>query len=363
MPSQVLTKRRVKRRQQRLRLVSKNAKRKVRSVRKHRKTAKKVMRGGGLFDKPVPIKSEIYLEGQQNTPCITITTTKNENILRSNFNFTIEIVVNTELVKGDVRKLLEKIFTSGGDSITRAANSKYPPRLDFLYGLADSPERDGAIDWAEADTRTKKGSLTDADKRKIAEHLNSNPNCVIKIKTEKLKSGNLKLIVEKYSRVYPNKVGTTKIKTGKQYCNSWGNEFDDYACVDWRDVMEDAPLYVPILKFTDPNPKPEGITFIYWVDANNPDVGYKAGVRTRVPNNENTLTIDTTDIENFIQNLNKPKLLKTDGTLVDAPVLTSPSSDTSTVDVAEAPVDVVTPTNEHQRPVTDLTATPLTDNV
>jgi hypothetical protein len=46
MPSQVLTKRRVKRRQQRLRVVSKNAKRKVRSVRKHRKTAKKVMKGG-----------------------------------------------------------------------------------------------------------------------------------------------------------------------------------------------------------------------------------------------------------------------------------------------------------------------------
>lgn len=44
--SQVLTKRRVKRRQQRQRIVSKNAKRNVRSVRKHRKTAKKVMRGG-----------------------------------------------------------------------------------------------------------------------------------------------------------------------------------------------------------------------------------------------------------------------------------------------------------------------------
>ena len=51
MPSQVVTTRRVKRRQQRLRLVSKNAKRKVRSVRKHRKTAKKVMRGG-VFDNP-----------------------------------------------------------------------------------------------------------------------------------------------------------------------------------------------------------------------------------------------------------------------------------------------------------------------
>jgi hypothetical protein len=314
MPSQVLTKRRVKRRQQRLRLVSKNAKRKVRSVRKHRKTAKKVMRGGA------PIQSKIYLEGQQNTPCITITTTKNENILRSNFNFTIEIVVNTELVKGDVRKLLEKIFTSGGDSITRAANSKYPPRLDFLYGLADSPERLGAIKWTEEDTLKKKGSLTEDDKRKIAEHLNSDPNCVIKIKTEKLKSGNLKLIVEKYSRVYPNKVGTTKIKTGKQYCNRWGDEFDDYVCVDWRDVIEDAPLYVPILKFTDPNEFP-GITFIYWVDENNPDKGQIAGVRTRVPDNECTFTSKTTtDIETFIKNLNKPKILKTDGTLVDAPV-------------------------------------------
>jgi hypothetical protein len=76
MPAQVLTKRRVKRRQQRQRFVSKNAKRKVRSVRKHRKTAKKVMRGG-VFDKPVPIQSEIYLDGQQNNPCITLTTSKN----------------------------------------------------------------------------------------------------------------------------------------------------------------------------------------------------------------------------------------------------------------------------------------------
>jgi hypothetical protein len=53
MPSlQVLTKRRVKRRQQRF--VSKNAKRKVRSVRKHRKTAKKVMRGGGTMYETKP---------------------------------------------------------------------------------------------------------------------------------------------------------------------------------------------------------------------------------------------------------------------------------------------------------------------
>jgi hypothetical protein len=49
MPSRVVTKRRVKRRQQRL--VSKNVKRKartVRTLRKHRKSVKKVMRGGDL---------------------------------------------------------------------------------------------------------------------------------------------------------------------------------------------------------------------------------------------------------------------------------------------------------------------------
>lgn len=47
MPSRVVTKRRVKRRQQRL--VSKNVKRKartVRTLRKHRNSVKKVMRGG-----------------------------------------------------------------------------------------------------------------------------------------------------------------------------------------------------------------------------------------------------------------------------------------------------------------------------
>lgn len=50
MPSRVVTKRRIKRRQQRL--ISKNAKRNARSVRKYRKTARKVMRGGlfGMFE-------------------------------------------------------------------------------------------------------------------------------------------------------------------------------------------------------------------------------------------------------------------------------------------------------------------------
>ena len=65
MPSQVLTKRRVKRRQQRQRIVSKNAKRNVRSVRKHRKTAKMVMRGGeGVRSLVCVLHDEIPLRGR-----------------------------------------------------------------------------------------------------------------------------------------------------------------------------------------------------------------------------------------------------------------------------------------------------------
>ena len=118
------------------------------------------------------------------------------------------------------------------------------------------------------------------------------------------------------------------------------DDYGDGRCIKWMDVTVKEPLYVPILKFTDPNPKPEGITFIYWEDAKDPNGNTRPkGVRKWVLDNECTFTSKTTtDIETFIQNLNKPKILKTDGTLVDAPVPTSPSSDTSTVDVAASPV-------------------------
>ena len=276
----------------------------------------------------MPIQSEIYLEGQQNNPCITLTTTKN----RLGSNFTIEIVVNTELFEGDVRKLLEKIFTSGGGHINyESKNPELLPRLRFLYGLADSPERVGAIKWTEADTLAKKGSLTDADTIKIADNLNTNNKCFIKIETETLKSGNLKFIVKRYSRIYPKEEGKVKIHVRSE-CDI---DYDYGGCNYYVPIYEDVPLYVPILKY-DEDAKPlTGITFIHWEEGSK----YSRGVYNRIPNNENTFTIDTTDIEKFIQNLNKPKILKTDGTLVDAPVPTSPSSDTSTVDVAAAPVD------------------------
>ena len=292
------------------------------------------MRGGAP-----PIKSEIYLEGQPNNPCITLTTSK--NIIGP--NFTIKIVVNTELLDGDGRKLLEQIFTSGGGSINYESTSAppTPPRLTFLYGLADRPERLGAIKWTEADTLDKKRKLEDADKTKIAKAINADNKCSIEIETETLKSGNLKFIVKQYSRIYPKEEGKARIFLGKE-CVDYDWEYAK--CETEEDIYENVPLYVPILKYDNANPL-EGITFINWEDTKGPDgLPMSKGVRRREPNNKYTFTIETdTDIKTFIQNLNKNKILKTDGTLVDAPAPTSPSSDTSTVDVAAAPVDVAAP--------------------
>lgn len=147
MPSQVLTKRRVKRRQQRLRLVSKNAKRKVRSVRKHRKTAKKVMRGGA------PIQSKIYLEGEQNNPCITL------NISKDTFGNTHTLVIEIDLdvYPYDVKNLLIKLFKSvkpftldiKETIIDKISKQVTPNYRSFLIGLADIPERKGCLPTAK----------------------------------------------------------------------------------------------------------------------------------------------------------------------------------------------------------------------
>ena len=110
MPSQVLTKRRVKRRQQRLRLVSKNAKRKVRSVRKLRKTAKKVMRGG-------------FLIGGHNVTVKLSSTTGNTNneefsivarspLMNSSKNLTIIIEIDLKKYTGSVLLLLNSLLTN-----------------------------------------------------------------------------------------------------------------------------------------------------------------------------------------------------------------------------------------------------------
>ena len=110
MPSQVVTKRRVKRRQQRQRIVSKNAKRNVRSVRKHRKTAKKVMRGGMLF-------------GGHNVTVKLSSTTGNTNneefsivarspLMYSSKNLTIIIEIDLKKYTGSVLLLLNSLLTN-----------------------------------------------------------------------------------------------------------------------------------------------------------------------------------------------------------------------------------------------------------
>ena len=134
MPSRVVTKRRVKRRQQRL--VSKNVKRKartVRTLRKHRKSVKKVMRGGGkpinvnvkllptsgntkeqiIVDKAFSISCETPFFSFNKKLIITITIDLNrytDNILRL-LNSLLSIILSTrvELDPPDGTSVLENV--------------------------------------------------------------------------------------------------------------------------------------------------------------------------------------------------------------------------------------------------------------
>jgi hypothetical protein len=93
MPLRVATKRRVKRRQQRL--VSKNAKRNARSVHKLRKTAKKVMRGGlfGRFEwkKDFDVLDYVSQRGRIRNNVFTLSVTKN---ILSGYDITLIFDIN-----------------------------------------------------------------------------------------------------------------------------------------------------------------------------------------------------------------------------------------------------------------------------
>ena len=109
MPSsQVLTKRRVKRRQQRQqqRFVSKNAKRKVRSVRKHRKTAKKVMRGGGDSVSIYGFCDKIPLGRRDNIKIPICIVVRQHNIYKD----TIYVFFNKNITNEEVMLILKLLL-------------------------------------------------------------------------------------------------------------------------------------------------------------------------------------------------------------------------------------------------------------
>lgn len=344
MPSQVLTKRRVKRRQQRLRLVSKNAKRKVRSVRKHRKTAKKVMRGGA------DIKSDIFLEGKSDTPVIKL------NISKNMFgpNYTIKIEIDLDLYKDDVRDLLKNLFDvegKGGIEYAGDKNEKEMRRVMFLLGLADIPEREGAKKWAIDTAMNVDNTLipreykhTQVVKDKITKQdTSTNKKCFMKITTDNLKWG-LKFTVKNYSRISPEECSSYTRK--KREC--YGEIYYGTCMGNMDTVNKTVPVFYP--KLIPEATSEGGIDLINWGWYNrNPQFPFGVWKKSI---NENTFTFETKlDIKAFIEEFKKPKILKTDGTLVVAPAPTSPSSDTSsTVDVAAPAVNVA--------PAVDVAAAP-----
>ncbi len=211
MPSQVLTKRRMKRRQQRHRLVSKNAKRKVRSsVRKHRKTAKKVMRGGG------PIWSQSFSVVDKSPGKDLI---KRENVFKlsvskplfGNKKFNIQLVFDLnkypnvkenesnmdESINRIIVKLLEHIFGSKiytGQLYGDNQNVDFPSKMKAIK----ADERNSTGDMSVEKLITKEGTV--------------GKPCTINMSIRKEKNDNTSLFLDDYTEIFVETIFDHRLK-------------------------------------------------------------------------------------------------------------------------------------------------------
>ena len=290
MPSRVVTKRRVKRRQQRL--VSKNVKRKgrtVRTLRKHRKSVKKVMRGG-----EPPIIHEIFLANNNVSPVITLTISLPKGIFSSTYTFNIEI--NLDLYKGDVRKLLKILFESGGGLVDFDPNDE-KIRSRFLLGLADIPEQDGTIDWAviQADEKGVIQSMIDDIKNKANQAKSG--RCFIEMEANK---GSF--TVKKYSQISYN---TTDVVFNRHCTN---NDRNEGYCAPTGMVRIRETLYYPVLNPEGKNNFWGRFDFINWSSKTNP-VAYSDVKNKCTFSVKNT----TKDMSSFVEKLKIYTILNLDG--------------------------------------------------
>ena len=290
MPSRVVTKRRVKRRQQRL--VSKNVKRKgrtVRTLRKHRKSVKKVMRGG-----EPPIIHEIFLADKPSTPVIKLTISLPKGIFSSKYTFNIEI--NLDLYKGDVRKLLKILFESGGGLVDFDPNDE-KIRSRFLLGLADIPEQDGTIDWAviQADEKGVIQSMIDDIKNKANQAKSG--RCFIEMEANK---GSF--TVKKYSQISYN---TTDVVFNRHCTN---NDRNEGYCAPTGMVRIRETLYYPVLNPEGKNNFWGRFDFINWSSKTNP-VAYSDVKNKCTFSVKNT----TKDMSSFVEKLKIYTILNLDG--------------------------------------------------
>ena len=303
MPSRVVTKRRVKRRQQRL--VSKNVKRKgrtVRTLRKHRKSVKKVMRGG-----EPPIIHEIFLADTPSTPVIKLTISK--KLLFSGKTFDIEI--NLDLYKGDVRTILKTLFLSNGgtldyeldDKIIKKQNRQQSVRERGLVGLADKSEQEGTINW----TTTQDVARVSSGKKAlnaVIELANKviTDKCFIKIETSTSKEGT-KFKVINYSRIFPNKYRYDYI--------IWDNcvDTDGDDCVGGNKKITEELIY-PVLEHNGKaQPLFPRISFILWSrPTKEENLAYY-----NINNEREFINESITDIERFVKKLKRCTILNLDG--------------------------------------------------
>jgi hypothetical protein len=134
MPSRVVTKLRVKRRQQRL--VSKNVKRKartVRTLRKHRKSARKVMRGGLLN---ATVKS-VNIKVEQDVVSEAFTLSFRKSFTNRTNTVVLELVVDINKYEGSVSLLLNALLSElSGTEYELNLGSKLFDHITRKHGIS-----------------------------------------------------------------------------------------------------------------------------------------------------------------------------------------------------------------------------------
>lgn len=260
-------KRRVKRRSERKSRHNKKANLVRSRKQRGRNTARKVMRGGEHETIQISIHGQ-YGKLQENAVTLKLSDklmSKNKKLLMS---------VDLNKFKGDVRNLLNKLFTI--DGFNRDTTHS---RTNFLVGLADEPAREGVTQWANEyvnrycndnnpninfNDRNNDKVRTEMD-RLIDETLLPTKTCDIEIELFE-NNGDITFTVQNYHRM--------KIRNIQRDCNQYTKIEEKYnhGIVDENGnsrvtriphitTYKNQYLFYPKLEFASANPDIGGIDY------------------------------------------------------------------------------------------------------
>lgn len=260
-------KRRIKRRSERKSRHNKKANLLRSRKQRGRNTVRKVMKGGETQIFQISIHDK---DGNQQTNAVTLTFS--DKLFKKTKTLLMSVDLNK--FKGDVRKLLNKLFTI--DGFNRYTTHS---RTAFLVGLADEPAREGVTKWAKkyfnsyCNDNDPNINFLDRNNQKVRaemealiyETLLPTKKCDIEIELFE-NNGDITFTVQKYHRM---KIGNTQ-----KDCNNYTrikNEYN-YSILDengnprvtripYITTYENLDLFYPRLEFASANPSLGGIDY------------------------------------------------------------------------------------------------------